>query len=619
MHSTLKRELLYFPAIIILFSGIYSCANMAAPTGGPKDETPPVFVRSIPPQGALNYQKNKIEIYFDENILLEKPGEKIVTSPPQKNMPTIKASGKKITVELNDTLQSNTTYTIDFSDAIADNNEKNPYPNFSFSFSTGEFIDSLMVSGLLLNARNLDPIGNYMVGLHKNLSDTAFVSEPFYRISRSDAYGKFSVKNLSSGEYRTYALNDLNRDYRFTAGEEIAFADSLIIPRFDICLKNDTIWKDSITIDSIRIKEYNCFLPDNILLYAFKENTTKNQFLQKQERLVPNKFSLYFNSPSEELPELTPLNFQSSDWYVLEKNATNDTLHYWIRDPNAYQTDTLVLQINYLKTDTAKNLVPFVDTLNIAQRITKNVQNQKKKKVEEEIKEPETVFFKPNVRLSGTLDLNMPISMEWESPVESYDIAGIRLEIKSDTLWKPVVGYTFEPDTSVNIRSYKLKTKWAPNTEYRFQIDSASFTSIYGTYNNRYSGTFKTKRLEDYGFIYFNLTNVDMPAFVELLNNSDNVLRTSPVKDNIAEFLFLTPGKYYARIFLDVNNNGIWDTGDFRKQIQPEPVYYYDKEIQLPANFEIEQDWDIKALPVDKQKPKELIKNRPKDKTKPEL
>ncbi|MCL1942148.1 MAG: Ig-like domain-containing protein [Candidatus Azobacteroides sp.] len=609
----MREKIEYILSVIVLIAGIYSCASPAMPTGGPKDETPPVFMRSTPMAGMLGYNKSKVEIYFDENILLDKPGENIVISPPQKQMPEIKSSGKKITVELKDTLQPNTTYTIDFGDAVVDNNEKNPYPGFVFSFSTGETIDSLAVSGLLLNARDLEPVTGFLIGLHKNLNDSAFTTDPFYRISRSDIYGKFSVKNLAEGQYKIYALNDLNRDYKFSQpGEDIAFSDSVIIPRFEFRQRNDTIWKDSITVDTVITKPYTHFLPDDILLRAFKEKTIRNQFLQKQERLIENKFSLYFNAPSEKLPEIVPLNFKDDDWYLLEKSVENDTLHYWITNPEVFRKDTLVLQVNYLKTDTAKKLVPVTDTLNIAKRMVKTTA-QKKKKDDE--KEDEPQFFKPTVKSASNLDLYLPVSIEWESPVKSYNREGIHLEIKSDTIWKPF-DFRFEPDTAANIRSYRLSTKWTPNGEYRFQIDSAAFVSIYDTYNEKFVNTFKTKKLEDYGFIYFNLTHVDTTAFVELLDKSDKIVRTSPVKNGTAEFLFLQPGTYYARIVLDVNNNGIWDTGNYGKHIQPETVYYYDKSVLLPANFEIEQDWNVAALPLEKQKPKELIKNKPKEKPK---
>lgn len=608
----LKQHFQSALSILFLILAIYSCANMSTPTGGPKDEAPPVFMRSVPEQNTLNFSKNKIEIYFDENIQLDKISEKLLISPPQKNMPLIKSSGKRISIELLDTIQSNTTYTIDFADAITDNNEKNVLNNFVFSFSTGEVIDSLEVSGLLLNAADLEPITGKLVGLHKNLHDSAFTTDPFYRIGNTDAYGKFSIKNLAEGTYKIYALNDMNRDYKFDQPtEDIAFTDSLIIPRFETRIKSDTIWKDSITIDTIHSHEYTHYLPDDIFLRFFKEIVAKNQFLQKQERLTPNKFSLYFNAPAADLPKISPLNFSSDNWYLLEKNATNDTLHYWINVPEVIAKDTLALELEYLKTDTLKQLVPTKDTVQIAFRKSRQSQPKKDKK------DTDTVaveFFKPTISVSGSIDLNAPIRIEWESPVASFDPEGIHLEIKSDTLWLPKNNFKFEADTSKNIRSYIFYTKWEPGGEYRLKIDSAAFNSIYNTHNEPIVSPFKAKRLEEYGFIYFNLENANTPAFVELLDKSDKVIQKSIVKNNTVEFLFLKPGTYYARIILDENDNGIWDTGNYVKRIQPETVYYYPGSIQLMANFEIEQDWDVTAVPVPKQKPLDLVKNKPKQK-----
>ncbi|MCD7971763.1 MAG: Ig-like domain-containing protein [Candidatus Azobacteroides sp.] len=606
----MKQHIQSFLAWAFLLLAIYSCASIASPTGGPKDEAPPVFVRSVPEPNALNYDRNRVELYFDENIQLEKIGEKLLVSPPQKEMPVIKSSGKRITVEIKDTLQANTTYTIDFADAIVDNNEKNVLPHFVFSFSTGEIIDSLEVSGLLLNAADLEPVTGKLVGLHKNLDDSAFTTEPFYRIGSSDPYGNFSIKNLSEGTYRIYALNDLNRDYKFDqSGEDIAFTDSLIIPRFETRIKNDTIWQDSITIDTIYSYEYNKFLPDSIILFMFKEISTRNQFIQKQERLSANKFSIYLNAPAEDLPNIIPLDFTLEDWYVLEKNDTNDTLHFWIKHPMVYEKDTITLQIDYLKTDTAKQLVPATDTLFVATRVGRQARQNKK----EEKDSIETVFFRPTVTTASTMEIYNPVYIEWESPVKDFDAEGILLEIKADTVWQPA-SYTFEQDSTRNIRTYKLTSKWEPGGEYRLTLDSLAFLSIYDTHNNTYQTNFKIKRLEEYGFLFFNLINLEGPAFVELLNKSDKVVQKAPVENNTAEFLFLKPDTYYARIILDENENGIWDTGNYAEKRQPEKVYYYPGSFKIIAHMEIEQDWDITAVPVEKQKPRELIQNKPKEK-----
>ncbi|MDR2475820.1 MAG: Ig-like domain-containing protein [Bacteroidales bacterium] len=612
-----RKTIKFIFAMALLLLGIYSCANMANPTGGPKDEDPPKFVRSNPNPNSLKFNKKKIEIYFDENIQLDKISEKLVISPPQKKMPTVKFLGKRLHIELMDTLQPNTTYTIDFGDAIVDNNERNPLQNFVFSFSTGDVIDSLEVSGILLNAANLEPVSGKIVGLHKNLHDTAFTTEPFYRIGNTDAAGHFSIKNLSEGSYRIFALGDLNRNYKYDPGEEIAFYDSLIVPRFEPRLRNDTVWRDSITVDTVITREYTHYLPDDILLHFFKENVVKNQFLQKYERSVANKFTFFFNAPSKELPEIVPLNFpDSDDWCVLEKNPTNDTLHYWITNPAVFKKDTLRLQINYLKTDSLKQLSLFTDTLTVVWKKTKLNEKKKKKEIENENDSIEIQYFNSTIQLASTLDINRSLAVEWETPVKTYNPDGIHLEIRQDTLWKTLKNYSFEQDESQNLRTFRLLTKWTPGGEYRFSIDSAAFFSIYDTHNKAWSSTFKVKKLEEYSVLYFNITNLNSPAFVELLDKSDKPVRKAPVKNFSAEFPFLPPGTYYARIVLDENDNGIWDAGNYSNQIQPETVYYFYKGgIKLMANFEDEQEWDLTAVPTVRQKPQDVLQNKPKEKT----
>ena len=254
-------------ASLLLLVALYSCANMATPNGGPYDERPPRFVSSTPAPNQTNYNGKKVEILFDELIQIEKPTENVIITPPQMEMPIVRTSGRKVVVELKDSLQPNTTYTIDFTNSIVDNNEKNVLENFTFAFSTGQGIDTLEVAGVLLNAENLEPMPGITIGLHSNLEDSAFVSLPFTRTSLTNDKGEFTIRNISPGTYRIYALSDVNRDYKFDQpGEDIAFLDSLIIPTFEMASRQDTIWKDSLTIDTILTVGYTHFYPDDIQL-----------------------------------------------------------------------------------------------------------------------------------------------------------------------------------------------------------------------------------------------------------------------------------------------------------------------------------------------------------------
>ena len=272
------------PALLMLMIVVYSCASMGNPDGGPYDEEPPKFVRSTPKPFAINSKEKKVTIEFDEFIKLEKAAEKVVVSPPQLEQPEIKASGRKVVVGLVDSLRPNTTYTIDFADAIVDNNEGNPLGNYAFTFSTGTTIDTMEVSGTVLSASDLEPVKNIQVGLHSDLSDSAFMKKPFDRVSRTDSRGHFSIRGIAPGKYRIYALMDGNQNYLFDSKTEmIAFSDSIIIPAMEDAMRQDTIWKDSLTIDTIKSVGYTRFLPDDIILRAFKEENDR-QYLTRSER-----------------------------------------------------------------------------------------------------------------------------------------------------------------------------------------------------------------------------------------------------------------------------------------------------------------------------------------------
>ena len=246
-------------------SAVASCAKMGQPDGGWYDETPPVIVRTTPQDKGVNVKQKKIRIYFDEYIKVDNPTEKVVISPPQMEQAEIQAAGKKIEVELKDSLRENTTYTVDFSDAITDNNEDNPLGNYTYTFSTGDHIDTLEVAGYVLDARNLEPIKGILVGLYANLNDTAFTKEPMLRVSRTDSRGRFIIKGVAPGNYRIYALQDADNNYTFNQkSEQIAFNHDTITPTFKPDIRQDTIWRDSLRIDSIARVPYTHCRPDDI-------------------------------------------------------------------------------------------------------------------------------------------------------------------------------------------------------------------------------------------------------------------------------------------------------------------------------------------------------------------
>ena len=605
----------------------YSCASMGTPDGGPYDEMPPKFVRSTPSLRAVNVKNQKFELEFDEFIKLEKASEKVIISPPQLEQPEIKVVGKKVVGELFDTLKEATTYTIDFSDAIVDNNEGNPMGHFTYSFSTGASIDTMEVSGTVLNAADLEPIKGIQVGLHKNLNDSALTTLPFDRVSRTDSRGHFIIRGVAPGKYRIYALMDGNQNYLFDSKTEmVAFSDSIIVPSMMPATRQDTLWKDTLTIDTIKTVGYTRFMPDDIILRAFKEENTR-QYFSRSQRDKENHFILKFSAKADTLPILTGLNFDSADAFIVEPNEGNDSICYWIKDSLVYQMDTLALQMDYLYTDTLDQLVPKCDTIYLANKLTreqreklakkeaeeKEKERKKKEKKGETIEPEKIAFLKMDVDAPSAFDVNRNIALSFEEPVSRIDTSAIHLNVKVDTLWVETP-FLFVAD-SLLPRKYEILAEWEPEKEYQLKIDSAAIVGLYGLHTNKVEQTLKVKKLDEYGTLLFNLEEAPSTSVVELLDNGGKVLRQQRISpENTADFYYLAPNtKYYVRLFNDRNGNGKWDTGNVEQGLQPEEVYYFPKVWEMKANFEFEETWNIHATPVDKQKLDEIKKQKPEE------
>ncbi|OAV72719.1 hypothetical protein Barb6_00884 [Bacteroidales bacterium Barb6] len=594
---------------------IYSCASIGNPNGGPYDEKPPRLSGSNPLSGQLNYKGKKVVLLFDELVQLEKPSENVIITPPQLQMPIIQAVGSRVTVELRDTLKENTTYTIDFTNSIVDNNEKNVLENFSFAFSTGDVIDSLEVSGLLLDAGNLEPMAGITVGLHANPDDTAFVKEPFARTSRTNERGRFTIRNIAAGTYRLYALNDVNRDYRFDQpGEDIAFADSLITPAFEFAMRQDTVWADSVTVDSVKTVSYTHFTPDDIRLFLFKEKFAR-QYMLRPERTEPHLFTVRYNAPLDTVPLPIPVGFEPTDssWYFIQTAEGNTSVHFWLTDSTVWQRDTLSVSFTYPRSDSLNVLRPQTDTLQLTMRHRPSENRSSRKRGKDE-KEP-VDFLEMNVNASASMHIYDTLFIAFSEPVTGLAKDLFRLDIKTDTLWEPVA-FDFYPDT-VNSLRYIISRSWKYGEHYRLEADSASVFDVYGKWNDAYSGTFGIRKEDEYGHLYLELSGLpDTLAFVELLDASDQPVRKAKVEDGGVLFMNLPPGKYYARLIADGNGNGIWDTGNYAAKQQPEKVFYYPKMIEVMTNWELTESWDILSVPVESQKPLEITKNKPKEVTK---
>lgn len=395
-----KTKLPSFLIVVVLLL-LAACASIGNPDGGRYDEEPPVIVRSEPADRSLNNADRKITLYFDEYIKLEKASEKVVVSPPQSEQPDIKAVGKRILVTLHDSLKPNTTYTVDFSDAIVDNNEGNPMGNYAYSFSTGDNIDTMEVSGYVLEASNLEPIKGILVGLHSDVSDTAFTHKSFERVSRTDSRGHFVIKGIAPGSYRAYALADANQNFMFDQKvEKIAFNHDIIVPKATPDIRPDTSWVDSIHYRSIKLVPYTHYTPDDIVLMAFKEEPTF-QYLKRIVRDIPQRFTVVFGTHNDTLPTIRGLNFDESDAFIIERTQHNDSIVYWVKDSAIYNLDTLEIEMTYMHTDDSLGiLVSKTDTLTLLSKLTRTqIEKDRKKRVEEWVKQQKKALKQNKGRL----------------------------------------------------------------------------------------------------------------------------------------------------------------------------------------------------------------------------
>ena len=627
-----------------------ACASIGSPEGGPRDYTPPQVVKTSPEPGAVNFKGQKVEIIFDEIVNLKDQQKKVIISPAPRTMPLIRTVGKKITIEFRDELEENTTYVIDFSNAIEDNNESNQLDGYTFAFSTGDVIDTLAVSGIVLQAKDLEPMQHVIVGLHSNLDDTAFTRLPLERVSRTNDRGKFTIRNLKPGKYHVFALNDMDGDYHMARTEDIAFLDEIVVPTTSEYTSQDTVFTYDRKVDTVITATHTLYLPNNLLLCMFNEGY-RSHYVKQTSRPADNKLHVLFSAPNEALPQMEVLRpaIHQDDWYRVERTEENDSIFYWLTDSAMIKTDTIIVAMTYLRTDTAEQLEQVTDTIRFgyrkpsaqvkeeekkakereerAKRLAQLLEKQEKAAEQgkelnegelEEIKElqhidPDDIpILSMELAKSGTIDVGDSIVLKFDAPIATIDPRGVHLEMKRDTLWVPYPGSLPQMRlvNDCNPMRYWLPVATLPDSIYRLTIDSAAVTSVYGLGNKKLVKEMKVRGLEEYANVYFKV-NVKDNAFVELIASGDKALRTVPVKNGEFEIINVPPGTYYLRLTIDANGNGQWDTGNYLQHLQPEEVYYYPKKLRLRANWDLDENWNIYETALDLQKPEDIRRNKP--------
>jgi hypothetical protein len=568
--------------IIFLLTGLLiipGCANIVPLSGGNEDSAPPKLIRSNPLDRSVNYKGKNITITFDEFIVLNNVNQKLLVSPPPEQNPAIKLKGKTILISFKDDLKDSTTYSLNFCDAITDLTEGNAIPGFVFSFSTGPFIDSLGVSGKVINASDLKDEKNIFVMLYADQDDSVPLKKKPLYITRTDAEGKFFIPGISNGAYRIFALADVNSNYLFDLPDEkIAFLDTLIRPFAKMIETPDTVKKDSVVM-----RKSSLLLPDNIVLYAFKEDHD-HQYIVKTERKDPVKCFIAFKQPLADSLTLSPVDFTpQGNWNILELNVAKDTLVCWITDTLLSSQETIPLQIKYPVQDTGSAIHYQTDTVRF------QFQETPKQKKDLVNKTP-ALTLKTNI--SDVFDLNQAVELECLYPVVIEDTASIILSSIKDSVKIQVLHQIKK--LSGSERKYQITAPFTENTSYQLLIPANTFTSFNGLKNDSISLNFKTREESWYGTLVLRVSGIKSRAILQFMNNKDQVLREYTLfMDESIHIPYLKPEKYRLRLIFDSNGNGKWDTGNYLKNLQPEKVINFPNEINIRSNWDVEQDWKL--------------------------
>ena len=613
--------------IILLLGLLSSCANLGGgPQGGPRDTIPPKVEKESPLNGTLNFDAKRIEIHFDEYIQLGDIQKNVLISPPQQKAPEIKAIGKTLSVVFADPLIDSTTYTLDFGSAICDYNEKTPLNGYIYSFSTGDVIDSLAISGRVYNSANLDPVAGVLVGIHINPADSALTTTPFIRITRTDEDGYFTIHNMRGGSYRLFALDDISRDYLYQPGEALAYADSLITPYVERREVADTTWRDTLgidpqtkdtlftrQIDSISLVTKTFYLPDSLVLWYFAEEKQRHYF-KGVYREEPHAFSLIFSAPQDSIPSILPLSPSQRDsmasdsawvnwmdYTLVQSNTSHDTLTFWLTDSLAIGQDSIYLEMTYLVSDSLYQLVPQRDTIlavyrrpRMSEKAWENLQRQKRERKLE---------LKSNA--SGKFEIYDTLHISSAYPLDSIKKEHIHLVHRVDSITTPV---SFELQIVDSLKKrIQLVATLQPSESYHLTLDSAACYDIYGKCNDSTAFPIRLKSLDEYSSLLVKMTHFDERARIQLLNDKDQVLQELPALETGTYFDHLAPTTYYLRLYLDLNADQRWTSGDWIAHRQPEPIYYFPSKLKLRANWDFEENFDHLAIPQAQSKPKALI------------
>lgn len=524
----LKQLIALFSITVLLLS----CAQIVPITGGERDTEHPKEVGSFPKNGSTSFTEKTITIEFDEFIKLTNISSQLIVSPLMETTPEILVRGKKLVIKLEDKLAENTTYSLNFGNAITDITEDNPFPNYKYVFSTGTYLDSLSYSGSVLNAFDLSPKENIYVLLYDQFEDSLPYKELPRYVALTDAEGVFAITNIANGKYKFFAINDINSNYLFD------------LPNEEIAFKNETIQLDSSSVDNH--------------VYLFEEKNGL-QYVVKTESETFGKIDVQFNLPTTDL-KATSLTVSQEEPWLLEKNEAGDSLTLWLTLKNKIESLDIVF------TD-AEGIID-TSTIDIIDDLTDTILNI-------------------TTNITGNFDLNQTIILETNRPFKAFSSDSIKLS--EDSIL--ITATQFE---DIGLRKFELAYDYKENTTYQLFIPPGTFEDIYGLKNDTVKINFKTKSESDYGIINLTINpNFSGGYIVQLFKNAQLIKQSFLLGKGTGSYKYLLPGNYQLKLIIDSNGDKKWNTGNYLEGLQPEKVIYYEKEIKIRANWDNDIIWTI--------------------------
>lgn len=531
----MKNTQTYWLALVAVV--LYSCAQRATLTGGDKDVLPPELKETLPENQSLNFTAKEIVVEFNEFVKLNNLQNQLIVSPPMEETPEIRVKGKKVIIKLLSELAENTTYSLNFGDAIVDITEDNPYPNYKYVFSTGSYIDSLEYSGTVVNAENITPAKSIFVMLYNELEDSLPLKQQPNYLAKTKADGTYTITNVAKGRYKVFALDDINGNYLYD------------LPNEPLAFLNNPIELDS-------------SLSNNMLYLFTKESEL--QFVKRIENKTYGKLEVELNIPSLNL-ELFTIDEKPVSIANQEIDKTNTKHTFWLNQLAEQQELTFILKDNGKTIDTSK--VEMVGR-----------------------KEFTDTFLVVSDNVSALFDLNQNIELIANHPVASLVAEKISL-LQDDTI---PVKFDLIKD-SLSGRKISIVYQFKENKKYQLRVEEGAFSSIYQLQNDTIMKSFKTKKEENYGNLKMTVVPTFRDNYIFQLIQKDEVIKEFfEINEKTFTVPYLKPGEYQVKLIVDSNNNKKWDTGNYQNNLQPERVVLYEDKITIQENWDNEIKWNIK-------------------------